>query len=110
VVRELTKAEQARGARLGTPGSIHARHSTKPAKQYGPGFFGSRRWKWSFILGTLLCVVAFVGLVVYERTRPEEPGHHEETEAPGTEGSSEADSALDGASVSPSDIAVPRVA
>ena len=69
MVRELMKAEQARGALIGTPGSMHARHSSKPAKQYGPGFFGSRSWKWAFYLGTLLTIVAFIGFVVYEESQ-----------------------------------------
>ena len=78
MVRQITKAEQARGALIGTPGSMHARHSSKPPKQYGPGFFGGRGWKWGFVLLTLLALVAFVGFIVYEETRPAE--HAEETE------------------------------
>ena len=78
MVRELTRAEQARGALIGTPGSMHARHSSKPSKQYGPGFFGGRGWKWGFVLLTLLSMAAFVGFIVYEETRPAE--HAEESE------------------------------
>ena len=84
MVRELTKAEQARGALIGTPGSTHARHSTKPTRQYGPGFFGGKGWTFAFWLGTLLVAVVFVGFIVYEETRPSD--HAEETEQdPGTE-------------------------
>ena len=84
MVRELTKAEQARGALVGTPGSTHARHSNKPPKQYGPGFYGSKKWTLGFWLATVLVFAAFLGFIVYEETRPsdvdnEAPGVDEET-------------------------------
>jgi hypothetical protein len=93
VVRELTKAEQARGALVGTPGSMHARHSSKPAKQYGPGFFGSRSWKWAFYLGTLLTIAAFVGYIAWnEAQHAQTVDEHEQdpgTETPGTDNTEE---------------------
>ena len=96
MIRELTKAEQARGALIGTPGSTHARHSSKPSKQYGPGFFGGRGWKWGFVLLTLLSLFAFVGCIVYEETRHGE--HAEETEQepqPDTPGSHDGEQSND---------------
>ena len=89
MVRELTKAEQARGALIGTPGSAHARHSTKPAKQYGPGFFGGKGWTFLFWLGTLLAAALFVAFIVYEETRPSDHAEESEqdpsTETPGSD-------------------------
>ena len=93
MIRELTKAEQARGALIGTPGSMHARHSTKPPKEYGPGFFGGRGWKRGFYLGTVLTTAAFVGFVVYEESQhADQVDEHQQdpgTRTPGTDNTGE---------------------
>ena len=84
MVRELTKAEQARGALIGTPGSMHARHSDKPPKQYGPGFYGSKKWTLGFVLGTILTFAAFAGFIVYEETRHAEKVEEQHSDDPTT--------------------------
>lgn len=97
MVRELTKAEQARGALVGTPGSTHARHSNKPPKEYGPGFYGSKKWTLGFWLATVLVFAAFIGFIVYEETRPEQ--HHDEQQqddpTTNTPGSDDGEETLD---------------
>lgn len=90
MVRELTKAEQARGALIGTPGSMHARHSDKPPKEYGPGFYGSKKWTLGFWLATILTLAVFAGFIVYEETR-----HAEQVEEEHSEGTNVEEETLD---------------
>jgi hypothetical protein len=109
VVRELTKAEQARAALIGTPGSVHTRHSSKPPKQYGPGFFGGRGFKWAFLLACLLSLVAFVTMIVVLEARHAEHAEESEqdptTQTPGTDDAEESRD-TSGISLGPADVAL----
>lgn len=107
MVRELVKAEQARGALLGTPGSVHTRHGSE-GKQYGPGFFGGRGWKWGFILAVLLTSALFVGFIIWNEARhsthSEESGEGTGTHTPGAEDHGESHESSGALGVAPADV------